>query len=149
MTSAFSVLTCAILTWICMLTDTTKSTVYSEVPAPNWQSVGIGFGILAFQFGCHPAILTIQTDMNNKTQLSQSVLFSFFSEFFFHPFVNCISEDFFNYHKVVKDFHSHNENPDISNKKLDFYCVLYHIRAHDYIYPTFKIYQIRKIKFLE
>lgn len=103
MTSAFSVLTCAILTWICMLTDTTKSTVYSEVPAPNWQSVGIGFGILAFQFGCHPAILTIQTDMNNKTQLSQSVLFSFFSEFFFHPFVNCISEDFFNYHKVVKD----------------------------------------------
>lgn len=78
-TSAFSVLTCAILTWVCMLTDNTKSTVYSDVPAPNWQSVGIGFGILAFQFGCHPAILTIQTDMNNKTQLSQSVLFSFFT----------------------------------------------------------------------
>ncbi|KAL0266444.1 UNVERIFIED_CONTAM: hypothetical protein PYX00_008976 [Menopon gallinae] len=75
--STFLVVLTASITWTCMITDDTKAVLYKEMPDPNWRIIGITFGILAFQFGCHPAILTIQTDMHEKTELATSVLFSF------------------------------------------------------------------------
>lgn len=77
MASTCLVILSASLTWTCMITDDTKSGLYKEIPDPNWNVIGITFGILAFQFCCHPAMLAIQTDMHEKTELSISILFSF------------------------------------------------------------------------
>ncbi|KAK6620579.1 hypothetical protein RUM43_010871 [Polyplax serrata] len=75
--SAFSVFTCAFLTWTCMFLDETRPSLQGRLPSPDWQGVSVAFGILTFQFGCHPSILTIQTDMSDKRKLSRSILISF------------------------------------------------------------------------
>jgi hypothetical protein len=64
-----------------MFWDTTRAFEYRDIPNPNWQSVGIAYGILSFQLSCHPAMLAIQSDMSNKTHLSHSILCSFFSKY--------------------------------------------------------------------
>ncbi|CAH1235657.1 unnamed protein product [Diabrotica balteata] len=63
----------------CILFDANESTpqpaqIDSTFP---WKTILKAYGILAFQFDIHPSILTIQVDMNDKSQLSKAIVGGF------------------------------------------------------------------------
>ncbi|XP_028127962.1 uncharacterized protein LOC114324357 [Diabrotica virgifera virgifera] len=63
----------------CILFNTNESTIQpaqSDITFP-WKTMLKAYGILAFQFDIHPSILTIQVDMNDKSQLSKAIIGGF------------------------------------------------------------------------
>ncbi|KAK3926752.1 Amino acid transporter AVT1B [Frankliniella fusca] len=77
-TSVCTVLSVAVLTWICMLQDDTLPATYNPIwTQPSWEALAIAYGIIAFQFDVHPMILTVQVDMQHKNKLGKAILGSF------------------------------------------------------------------------
>ncbi|XP_066998507.2 uncharacterized protein [Anabrus simplex] len=70
--SVLIVLSVTLLTWICMMSDTTVLPPF-ELPRPSWKKTAVAYGVLAFQFDIHPMILTVQVDMKNKKKLGHAI----------------------------------------------------------------------------
>ncbi|KAL7630854.1 UNVERIFIED_CONTAM: hypothetical protein RMT77_018860 [Armadillidium vulgare] len=70
---------------ICLLTQNAPVVTPSRIFLPSsWLPFAYCFGVVAFQFGVHPIILTIQMDMKDKTQLPTACIIAFTAVFIFY-----------------------------------------------------------------
>nr|XP_014274804.1 amino acid transporter AVT1G-like [Halyomorpha halys] len=73
-TSVSVVFLTSFLTW---LSISSVNDVRVRIPEPSWESIGIAYGILAFQFDVHPMLLSVQMDMKNKRDISKAIILAF------------------------------------------------------------------------